>query len=129
MSVSHTYNTVFACICTYSGKCFLAPAARAHLLARVPSRWRCCTCSLQLACVQVRGRCTFATEASLSRRKSWRRRIIIKFIWIGSSRLGSGSIRQLEQQQVCCALKCLGAERCQQSTSRRQRNNIDGQNK
>ena len=89
-----------------------------------------------LACRPVRGRCTFAwaqvrravAAASSSRGQRGRRRIINKFIQIRFARLDSGSRRQLEQQQLCCALKCLGAVGCQWSTSRRQRNNIDEQN-
>jgi hypothetical protein len=42
--------------------------------------------------------------------------------------LGSSSSRQLEQQRLCCALKCLCHVVCQLSTSRRQLNKIDRQN-
>ena len=93
-------------------------------------------CSPALTCAPARGRCTFAwaqvrravAAASPSRGQRGRRRIINKFIQIRFARLDSGSRRQLEQQQLCCALKCLGAVGCQWSTSRRQRNNIDEQN-
>jgi hypothetical protein len=130
MSVSHTYRKyliVFACICAYYGKWLLAPAARAHLLARV--RLRAGEWSLQFACAQAHGRRAVAT-AILSCRGGQRRcrQIINRFICIRPARLDSSSRRQLEQQQICYALKCLVAVGCQWSTSRRQRNNIDEQN-
>ncbi len=57
MSVSHMYSeylAVFAYICMCFGKWLLAPAASAHLLARV--RLRAGAWSLQFACAQARGR-------------------------------------------------------------------------
>jgi hypothetical protein len=71
-------------------------------------------------------RCAVAV-ASSSRGQRRRSRIINKFIWIRSAQLDSSSRRQLEQQRLCCSLKCLGAVRCQWSTSRRQRNDVDEQ--
>jgi hypothetical protein len=65
---------------------------------------------------------------SSSRGQCSRRRIVNKFIRIRSARLDSGSSRQLEQQRLCCALKCLCHVVCQLSTSRRQLNKIDRQN-
>ncbi len=128
MSVSHTYSkylAVFACICTYFGKWLLAPAARAHLLASV--RLRAGEWSLQFAYAQAHGRRAVAT-ATLSCGQRRCRQIINRFIWIRPARLDSSSRRQLEQQQICCSLKCLVAVGCQWSSSRWQRNNIDEQN-
>jgi hypothetical protein len=128
ISVSHTYRKyliVFACICTYYGKWLLAHAARAHLLARI--RLRAGEWSLQFACAQAHGRRAVAT-AILSCGQRRCRQIINRFIWIRPARLDSSSWRQLKQQQICCALKCLVAVGRQWSTSRRQRKNIDEQN-
>ncbi len=99
MSVSHMYSkylTVFACICTYFGKWLLAPAASAHILARV--RLRAGAWSLQFACAQARGR--RAVPAAFSSCGQHRcRQIINRFIWIRPARLDSSSRRQLEQQR------------------------------
>jgi hypothetical protein len=70
-------------------------------------------------------RAVAVASSSLGQRR--RGRIINKYIWIRTARLDSCSSRQLEQQLLCCALKCLVAVECQWSTLRRQRNNIDEQ--
>ena len=81
------------------------------------------TCIERLLHVTVRlragARCLHGRRAVAAESSSRRcRRIINKFIWIRSAWLDSGSQRQLEQQQLCCALKCLGAVGCQWSSDR-----------
>ncbi len=86
MSVSHTHSkywTVFACICTYFGKFFLAPAARVHLLAR--ARLRSGAWSLPVHVRLGAGARSLhvrraVAAASSSRGQRGRRRIINKFI-------------------------------------------------
>ncbi len=74
--------------------------------------------------VQVQVRRAVAAASSSRGQRGCRRNwlIINKFIQIRSARLDSCSRWQLEQQRLCCALKCLGAVGCQWSTtSRRQK--------
>ncbi len=92
---------VFACICTYYGKWLLAPAARAHFLARV--RLRAGEWSLQFACAQAHGRRAVAT-AILSCGQHRCRQIINRFICIRPARLDSSSRRQLVEQIISMVL-------------------------